>query len=84
MDLLNFEDVIFLECLSQKINVHRNTLRGWLCHYSLAPYLKNIPTESNGKWKYKLGYKNNKRSMRALRAYLMKRNKDYAIRLDSM
>ena len=65
--------------LADIIDVHKNTLTSWLCHYSLTRYFFSIYTNK--------GYENmfliSKDSIGALRKYLSGKRKKYLAYLDA-
>ncbi len=65
--------------LADIIKVHVKTLNAWLCHYSLARYVK-FKCKLNGKAEYEFVI--TKASLKALKNYLIKKNYKHLILLE--
>ena len=66
--------------LAKVINVHKNTLFAWMCHYSLAKYNYQIYTE---KGTVENMFKLNKDSLSAFRNYLSRKRIKYLTYLEA-
>ena len=71
---MQYKNTISVAQLAKLINVHRTTLLSWLCHYSLNKYVhQDIDTQNKLDFIFVIS----KRSIKALKLYLSKKNKKY-------
>ncbi len=66
--------------LADILDMHKSTLKSWLCHYSLSKYYFQTLTEKGGTENM---YTINKASIAALRKYLSHKRIKYLVYLDT-
>ena len=66
--------------LADILNMHKSTLKSWLCHYSLTKYYFQMLTEKGG---VENMFTINKSSIAALRKYLSHKRIKYLTYLDA-
>ena len=73
--------IISISKLAKMINVHKLTLRSWLCHYTLGKYVEEMWNE-RGQQK-ELAFKFNEASVKAFRKYLNSKKRKYLVYFDA-